>query len=196
MKNHFEFFGITSPRRREVCKPFLQKSTLPSKEEGFAIIKKLWLLPQREYQYFAQELAAAYTKQLEKEDIELIEFMIINRAWWDTVDFIAAKLSGDYFTKHPKQIIPVTNRWMASGNMWLQRTCVLFQLKYNDKVNTDILTHFIQQLTGSKEFFINKAIGWMLREYSKTNPDWVKNFVTKNKLSNLSRREALRLIEK
>ena len=195
MKDKFEFFGITSPQRRIICKPFLQKARLPSKQVAVQIIKSLWLLPERENQYFAQELAAAYTKQFEKADIVLIELMVVNRSWWDTVDFIAAKLAGDYFKIYPRQIVPVTKKWMVSKNIWLQRTCILFQLKYKDKVDTELLNNIIQPLLGSKEFFINKAVGWMLREYSKTNPSWVKQFVNNNALSNLSRREALRLIE-
>ncbi len=195
MKDLFPFLGIKTPLRRDLCKPFLQRSFLPPKKEAVQIIKLLWLKPEREYQYFAQELMYKYTSQFEKDDIELIEWVIVNRSWWDTVDFIAAKIAGEYFKMFPQQIKPVTTRWMKSGNMWLQRSCMLFQLKYKMKVNVVLMSLFIQQLQGSKEFFINKAIGWMLREYSKTNPVWVKKFAAENKLSNLSRREALRLMK-
>jgi 3-methyladenine DNA glycosylase AlkD len=80
--------------------------------------------------------------------------------------------------------------------MWLQRSAILFQLNYKDKTDTDLLTYIINPLSGSKEFFINKAIGWALRNYGKTNPDWVIEFTERTTLSSLSLREALRLIKK
>jgi 3-methyladenine DNA glycosylase AlkD len=120
--------------------------------------------------------------------------MITQKSWWDTVDFIAATMVGNYFKKYPEMIKPVTDKWMVSQNMWLQRSCLLFQLKYKAEVNTDLLASFILSLSVSREFFITKAIGWSLRQYSKFDPQWVINFVSKNSLQPLSKREALRLI--
>lgn len=195
MKNHFEFFGIKTEIRRELQKPFLIKTYLPSKIEAFHIIKTLWQQPEREYQYFAQELASQYLKQTAEEDIALYEFMIVHKSWWDTVDFIATKLLGNYFKKFPNQRSSYVKKWLRSGNIWLQRSALLFQLQYKEKLDTELLTATIQPLLGSKEFFINKAIGWVLRHYSRTNPDWVVEFVNSTPLENLSRKEALRLIQ-
>ena len=100
------------------------------------------------------------------------------------------------FTNYPELIVPFTEKWMTSGNMWLQRTAILFQLKYKSQTDTELLFKYIIALDGSKEFFINKAIGWALREYSKTNPDIVIKFVTGHKLAPLSKREALKVINK
>jgi len=124
--------------------------------------------------------------------------MITTKSWWDTVDFIAAKLVGDYFKKYPNQIGKYIQKWINSDNMWLQRTAILFQLKYKNQLDPKLLKYIIQSQLGSNEFFINKAIGWVLREYSKTNPTWVFNFVNTNEkgLSNLSKTEALRLMKK
>ena len=110
------------------------------------------------------------------------------------MDYIASNLVGSYFNIYPGKIRETTDRWMASQNMWLQRTCLLFQLKYKNKTDESLLSGFIDQLTGSKEFFIRKAIGWSLREYSKTNPDFVLSFVRARELSGLSEREALKWI--
>ncbi|MCF6183006.1 MAG: DNA alkylation repair protein [Bacteroidales bacterium] len=196
MKNRFEFFGIKTPLRREISKPFLQKEFLPDKKYLKKTIKTLWEKPQREFQYFAQELAFKYKKQFEKKDIALFEYMILNKSWWDTVDFIAAKITGEYFKLFPSEIKNVTENWLASGNIWLQRSCLLFQLKYKENTDTELLSHIINKLTGSEEFFINKAIGWILREYGKINPDWVIDFTKKTQLSALSKKEALRIILK
>lgn len=195
MRNQFAYFGLKTPIRREIQKAFLEKEHLPSKIEMQQMVKILWLKPQREFQYFAQELAYKYLKQLEVEDIQLFEFMIIHKSWWDTVDFIAVKLLGAYFKKFPKRKEEYVNKCLVSTNLWLQRSAVLFQLKYKKEVDTKLLERTINTLLGSKEFFINKAIGWMLREYSRTNSVWVINFVQKTELHSLSRREALRLLK-
>jgi 3-methyladenine DNA glycosylase AlkD len=194
MRNQFEYFGFSAPERRAIAKPFLVKDFLPKKENLSEIIQLLWAKPERDFQQFGQDLAFKYVKCLEKSDIQLFEFMITHKSWWDTVDFIATKLVGQYFKTFPDEIFFYVNKWLQSGNIWLQRTALLFQLKYKNDIDTKILTIAIESLLGSKEFFINKAIGWMLREYSRTNPDWVVDFVEKTELSNLSRREALRLL--
>ncbi|GBD91473.1 DNA alkylation repair enzyme [bacterium BMS3Abin04] len=195
MKNHFEFYGIKTQIRREIQKPFFIKEYLPPKKDLEKIIKTLWVKSEREYQYFSQELAHKYIKQLEKKDIKLFEFMVINKSWWDTTDFIAPKLIGEYFKVFPKQRDVYVRKWVISENIWLQRSSILFQLNYKDNIDTELLTFVINSLFGSKEFFINKAIGWILRNYSRTNPNWVIDFTNRNRLNKLSRKEALRLIE-
>ena len=194
MRNQFDFFCIKSPLRREIQKPFLVKSYLPPKNELEPIVKALWNKPQREYQFFAQELLFKYTKQFDKSDIELLEFMVTHKSWWDTVDYIAVKLIGPYFRQFPEQLNLYTEKWLASDNIWLQRCCLLYQLKSKNNMDTQRLEYIIQRLLGTHEFFINKAIGWVLREYSKTNPKWVWEFAKNNDLSKLSQREALRLM--
>lgn len=195
MRNQFEFFGIKSPIRREIQKPFLEKSFLPPKTELGSIVKTLWNKAEREYQFFAQELVYKYTEQFNENDIALLEFMVTHKSWWDTVDYIAVKLIGPYFDIYPEQLDTYIEKWLASENIWLQRCCLLYQLKSKDEMDTERLSYIIKQLLGSKEFFINKAIGWVLREYSRTNPEWVKNLVADNELANLSKKEALRLLK-
>jgi 3-methyladenine DNA glycosylase AlkD len=196
LKDKFEFYGIKTPERRTITKQIFKHDGLPDKSEYFTIVKELWNLPEREYQHFGQEMVEKSIKKIEKKDAALLEYMITHKSWWDTVDFIATKLVGPYFKKYPEQIIPVTQKWIASDNMWLQRTAILFQLKYKKATDLKLLSSFILEMQGSKEFFINKAIGWALREHSKTDPDWVVNFVQNNQLAPLSEREALKRIEK
>lgn len=195
MRNQFEFLGMTSPIRRMVQKPWLQKENLPNKELLVDIVKNLWQKPEREYQFFAQELTYRFVKQFDKKDIVLLEYMVTHKSWWDTVDYIAAKLMGEYFMRYAEQQEIYVKKWLSSNNIWLHRSAILFQLKYKDKVDTELLSLIIISLLGSKEFFINKAIGWMLREYSKTNPAWVIKFANSHQLSSLSHKEALRLLK-
>ncbi|GGF27824.1 DNA alkylation repair protein [Echinicola rosea] len=196
MKDHFEFIGLKTPLRRKLQKPFLEKAALPEKQELPEMVEILWNMPEREFQLFAQELVQKFFRKPEKTDIDLLEYMIVNKSWWDTVDFIAVKLLGNYFWVYPAQIKPYVDKWLASDNMWLQRSALLFQHNYKDKLDTTLLQEVIHKLLGSKEFFINKAIGWILRQYSKTNPDWVKQFVDHTELAKLSRKEALKNVDK
>jgi len=194
LRNQFEFYGLKTTERRDIQKPFLNKNFLPKKSDSIAIIKELWQKPQREYHHFSQELAFKYVNQLEKTDIDLFEYMVTNQSWWDTVDFIANKLMGAYFKKYPEQRQVYIEKWLKLTNIWLHRSALLFQLKYKSDLDKKLLNHIINSLLGTNEFFINKAIGWVLREYSRTNSEWVIEFTEKTELSPLSNREALRLI--
>ena len=196
MKDNFEYFGMTSPERNNIQKVFMLKDALVSKPQMVESVKQLWLEPQRELQYFAQEYAFKYIKQIEESDIELYEFMITHKAWWDSIDFVAPKLVANYFKKFPENRDSIIKKWLKSNNIWLQRSAILFQLKYKDTTDTDFLSYVINSLLGSKEFFINKAIGWVLREYGKTNPEWVIDFCEKTELAPLSRKEGMRIILK
>ncbi len=195
MKNNFEFYGIKTPVRRKIQKPFMSQMQLPQKNDLEKIIKILWKKPEREFQYFAQELTEKYTKQFDKRDIKLFEYMIVHKSWWDSIDFIAPKLVGEYFKLYPGQRNTCIEKWLVSDNIWLQRSSVLFQLNYKNELDTEFISYIINSLLGSKEFFINKAIGWILRQYSKTNPDWVIDFTNNTRLNKLSYKEALRLIK-
>ena len=192
MKNKFEFFGIPSPQRKLIHQSINARFKLPTKQDADIIVQRFWEQPQREYQYLAQDLLARYVRKFEIQDIDLFQKMIVNKSWWDTVDFIAANSVGQYFKIYPEQKDVFIQKWLDSNNIWLQRTAVLYQLKYKSELNTKHLTHIINSLLGSKEFFINKSIGWVLREYAKTNSEWVLDFVNKTPLENLSRREALK----
>ncbi|MCB2219911.1 MAG: DNA alkylation repair protein [Bacteroidetes bacterium] len=198
MKGQYDYYGIKSPLRREIMKAHLLQYGLPVKEDVDAITKACWTQPQREFQYFIMEVLGKIAKKADPIRIELYEYMAVNKSWWDTIDYIASNLVGVHFQKYPEQINPHTEQWMDSGNIWLQRISLLFQLKYRSKTDIDLMTHYIEQLLGSKEFFINKAIGWILREYSKTNPEWVVSYVRNNehRLAGLSRREALKWLER
>lgn len=192
MKDRSGFFGIKSPLRRELYREHIKQFGLIPADKREEIVKWCWNEPQREWQYLAMEFLGKRAKKVDEDIISLYEFMIINKSWWDTIDYIASNLVGVYLQKFPDRIPDLTNNWIATNNMWLQRTCLLFQLKYRSKTNTILLEDFIAELYQSKEFFIRKAIGWALREYSKTDPIYVQQFVKRYKLSGLSEREALK----
>ncbi len=195
MRGQFEYFGIKAPLRSSLQKEFLAKNPFPI-EDRHHIIKELWQFPEREIQYIAMDLHFRSRKAFSPEDLSLIEYCITEKSWWDTVDFIAAKTLGEYLKQYPEAIKEVCDRWMDSGNIWLQRSCLLFQLKYKQKTDIDLLFRLIRELMHEKEFFIRKAIGWVLREYSKTDAKAVQEFVSKEPLQPLSSKEALGWLRK
>jgi len=194
MKGKFAYFGINSPTRKEISKPLLHRSVLPTIDDVPAISRELWNQPQRELQYFTLDLLQKYSRKSPNEWIDLYEELLTTKSWWDSVDGLAANQVGSHFQKYQELIEPYTEKWMVSTNMWLQRTCLIFQLRYKDQTDFELMKSFILPLVDEKEFFIRKAIGWALRQYGKFNPRDVADFVEHQPMSNLSKREALKLI--
>lgn len=194
MRGQFDYFGVKSPLRTELTRPFFRKEKLPPIESVEAVVKLCWKQKERDFQYLGANFMEKHIKKMGPEAIPLIEFMITQKSWWDTVDLVATHHAGGILKKFPELIPEVTERWMTSGNMWLQRSALLFQLKYKGDTDTELLYDLIGRLNGSKEFFINKAIGWVLREYSKTNPESVRQFMAGITLPPLSVREGSKYI--
>ncbi|OIJ22526.1 DNA alkylation repair protein [Anaerobacillus alkalidiazotrophicus] len=189
MKNKFEFLGIKAPERREIMRPLMKEAKKFPREQMVEFVKRLWDLSEREYQYFALDYLEKNIKVLVEEDIQFLEYLIKTKSWWDTVDILASKCVGYHFTKYPNLITEYGVRWAVSENIWLRRTAILFQLKYKEKTDKELLFQIIEKNAHDDEFFIQKGIGWALREYSKTNKEEVAAFINSHPLSNLSKRE-------
>jgi len=195
MKNLFPFYGLKTDLRRSLLKNALINHKDEIKEKAREIALQLYAKPQREYHYTAIEiLMKELKKAFTKEDIVLIEKLIVTQSWWDSVDTIAKYLVGGYLQHYPEETGKIINKFSSSDNVWLNRCAILFQLGYKKETNTEILFSECEKHHHSKEFFIQKAIGWALREYAKTDAEAVKNFVTIANLKPLSKREALKNI--
>ncbi|MGB0850095.1 MAG: DNA alkylation repair protein [Bacteroidia bacterium] len=193
MRGQFEYFGISSPVRRQIFKEVIVEYGMP--ETPIEVAKLLFSQPQREFHYVGQELLFKCKKQWKEHHIEDIEWFITTNSWWDTVDFLASSVVGEYFKKWPEGKTEIISNWNQSENMWLVRASIIFQLKYKTDVDKDLLESCIVPYTEDKEFFIRKAIGWSLRQYSRFNPEWVRDFVQRVQLQPLSEKEALRLMK-
>lgn len=193
MKNHFVFFGIKSEHRKSLFKPFQQSIITENHDFVHSLVMDLYNQKERELHYCAIELVEKFHKKhVQENDLDFIKNLICTHSWWDSVDPLAYNVLGNYARKFPNKIPVIIEDFMQSKNIWLQRSCLLFQLKYKDKTNENVLYSLCNELKSSQEFFIQKAIGWTLRQYAKTNPDSVLNFVQKNDLKPLSKREALK----
>jgi len=192
MKNRFEFYGIPKPNREPLTKPFLLAFKQKPMDEVWQAIEALWHCRKREAHYLAMSLLEKNEKRLRKTDITRLEWLITTQSWWDSVDALAAHSIGSYFKLFPEEKGRVITSWIGSDNMWLNRTAILFQLMYKHETDTDMLTQSITAHLQSKEFFIQKAIGWALRQYARVNPEWVWEFTENVPLKPLSSREALK----
>lgn len=188
MKNKFPFLGLKKPVRSRLQGTLL-KECKKQKSINWDFVKRCYSLPEREFQYLAIDYMNTLKKYTLASDIDIIEELILGKSWWDTVDMLAGTIIGELCSKNADLISDYILKWADSDNIWLIRCSILFQLKYKEKTDKELLKEVILKNSDSSEFFINKAIGWILREYSKTNKTWVKEFIENNKLSPLSVRE-------
>jgi hypothetical protein len=178
MRGKFEFLGVKTPDRRRASKSFIAV-------HDPQVVPDLWAEPEREFQYVGADMLWAKASQLSSTDVEWLGGFVQQKSWWDTVDALA-KTIGQVATA--QQMLA----WSVADNLWLRRVAIIHQLRRKASTDTALLARIIVNNVGSTEFYINKAIGWALREYSKTDADWVREFVATHELSRLSQREALK----
>ncbi len=191
LRNLFPFLGITNPQRQLLEKEVFKKTKLNNLDNLQKILLILWKQEQREYHYTALCLAQRHRKLFTPEILPTFEMMIRSQSWWDTVDTISPNLVGHLVKTHP-HLISIMDRWIEDPYLWIRRAALLFQLRWKENTHEEILFSYCQKTFHEKDFFIRKAIGWSLREYSKTNPAAVKKFISlhRSSLSKLSIREA------
>lgn len=174
MQYHFVFLGVSKTTMKQYIKPYLTKTRKQDLDWDFVHV--CWQKPYREAQYVAIEYLKIHKKQLTLQDICNLERLITEKSWWETVDNLDA-LVGSIVLKNPS-LKETMLKWAVSDNMWLRRVAIDFQQRYKEKTDTALLKDIIVKNLESTEFFIYKAIGWSLREYSKTNPEWVRKFIS------------------
>ncbi len=196
MRDQFEYLGLKSKQVAALRKEHFDQHGLPPLSELDTILRELWALPEREVQYIATGLLNRLQKQLPPEFIETIEFLLVTKSWWDTVDTISTGVVGMHFKRFPEVRDRYLTKWRRSENFWLRRAAILFQLNYKSETDFGLLCEIIRENLESKEFFINKAIGWALRQHTRVHPEAVREFVATTPLHSLSAREALKWLEK
>lgn len=194
MRNKFPFLGIQAPERQKLLADYIRNTGKISISEVEMIVSELWQLKEREYHYLAMDMLNKLKNQLMPSHIEFLENLLLTHSWWDTVDVIAPRHIGTLFLNYPELKKEYLYKWNESTNIWLNRTSIIFQLRYKEQTSFELLKEMIEPLKDSTEFFIKKAIGWALREYSKTNQKEVEDYISKANLSPLSEREALKYI--
>lgn len=158
------------------------------------MLEKCYSDEHREFQYFVVDYLKTMQSFLTYNDLSNIKKYIKTKQWWDTIDGLD-KIIG-HIGLVDKRVDDLMIQWSVDEDFWLRRVAINHQRGRKNQTNTHLLERIIVNNFGSSEFFINKAIGWSLREYSKTNPAWVSKFVDiyKNKMDNLSIKEASKFL--
>ena len=190
MLNKFEYIGIKTPERRKIFKNFFREYKNEEKID-WEFVNKCWENKYREFQYVAADYLKNMKDKLTIDDIPKLKRLILKKSWWDTIDNLDMTIGA--LALKDSNVNKILLEWSLDENIWLRRIAINHQLLRKEKTNAELLEKILKNNLGQTEFFINKAIGWWaLRDYSKTNSEWVKNFIEENeeKMSKLSIREA------
>ena len=187
MKDQFEFLGVKTPVRRKLSKVFFKKNSSPAIDWKF--IHQAWENPYREMQYVVLDYLQLKQKALTPSDLPKIKKLAQTKPWWDTIDFLCRSVG--FICLHYPETKKFVLEWSRDEDFWLRRIAIEHQLLQKEETDVQLLEQILINNLNQTEFFINKAIGWALRDYSKTNPDWVLEFIEKykDKLSKLSIKE-------
>ena len=192
MRDQFPFLGISTPERRKLSRDCFKN--MDKRAVDWDFIFKCWAQPEREFQYLAVDYLSRMKALLTAADIPALRGLAVQKSWWDTVDSLDVVI-GDIALRCPeaKEILLA---WSTDDNFWLRRIAIDHQLMHKEKTDPVLLEQIIVNNLGQNEFFINKAIGWSLRQYSKTDPAWVCNFLERyrSRMAPLSIREASKYI--
>jgi 3-methyladenine DNA glycosylase AlkD len=195
MKSEMPYYGVRLPDVRRICRPIFAAHPIESAGAFDDTVERLFVgATHREERYAAIELAKhrLYRAYQTPARIPLYRRLIVTGGWWDTVDEIAGDLIGPILMAHPIEVRPIVLGWVTDENLWVRRTSIIAQLGAKQRTDLALLTLAIDANFGDSDFFIRKAIGWALRQYARTDPEWVRAFVAdrEDQLSGLSKREA------
>ncbi len=191
MRDQFPFLGLPKPLRNQLQKP-LFRVWQPGRKELLAAVQELFALKEREYGYAAIDLLQKWQSLLLEKDLFFLKKLIQTKSWWDTVDLLASRHVGQLILTHPS-CVEELDRWIEDKDLWVRRSALIAQLYWKDKSDDARLFRYILAQANEKDFFIRKAIGWALRQRSKSNSFVTKNFLQEHghRLSPLSVREAM-----
>jgi 3-methyladenine DNA glycosylase AlkD len=197
MRDQFAFLGVPAPEQRRLSAPVIRAVPAPTEADVVGFTTQCWAADEREYQYAGCDYAIRHVGRCSAAFLAHARVLITTKSWWDTVDALATRVVGPLVARTPA-LVAVMDEWIDSNDIWMARTAILHQLHYRADTDADRLFTYCERRAGDREFFLRKAIGWALREYSKTDPMEVRRFVAGHTsvLSALSAREALKWLDR
>ena len=181
---------------KNIFKTIFQNYPMPKFDDTKNIIREFFSMKEREYQYFGIALFAKRKKMWRKTDIVFIESLLLTKPAWDTTEAITSELVSAFAKLYPNTAMEFLNTWSQSKNPWLKSAAIMFQRTFKSNTNPEILHKFITENMNTDDYIINKSIGAALRDYSKTDYEWVTNFVVQNSshLDKIAKHEAIKWI--
>jgi 3-methyladenine DNA glycosylase AlkD len=197
MRDQFAFLGIPSPARVALGRAAIEGTAKPTEADLIALSNTLWTMPEREYQYFAAWYLRRHQRVLTTDFMGTARRLITTTSWWDTIDELAQNVVGP-LVQRERTLVATMDEWIEDDDLWLARTAILHQNRWRAATDAERLFRYSARRAPDKEFFIRKAIGWALREYTRVDPEAVRRFVAEHdaELSGLSKREALKWLER
>lgn len=195
MKSAMPYRGVRMSAVVALCRAVYAEHVLPDRTTWEAAVRDLWDEAEfREERYAAIALTGyrAYAAYQDAASLPLYEYLIVTGAWWDHVDDIAIRRVGPILRIDPIAVAPVLRDWSTDYDIWRRRTSIIAQIGSRSDTDLELLVDCLAPNLDHRNFFVRKAIGWALREYAKTDPDWVRRYLADNAelMSGLSRREA------
>lgn len=197
MKTTMPFYGVQKPDRVPIIQEIKREYKPDTFEEYRDALRSLWMLRYREEKYIALNFAESFPKYITEDAVPVYEEIIRQGQWWDFVDPVSTNLIGRVYLNEREDLYELIEQWSEDADMWIRRCSLLVHNKHKDKTDGEQLFRFCKKMAHESDFFIRKAIGWALREYSKTNPKAVRAFIKKNsgRLSPLSIREGSKYVD-
>ncbi|MEM7096002.1 MAG: DNA alkylation repair protein [Actinomycetota bacterium] len=194
MKDHFVYFGVQSKDRRAASKPWLRASRTIDADVLLDFAEACWSEREREFQYVGMDALRAGANNLPATALGRVRRLVETKSWWDTVDALAAWTVGPMVANH--DLGSVMDEWIDDPNMWVARTAILHQLGFKEDTDAERLDRYVGRRADDTEFFIRKALGWALRNFSRIDSDAVRAIVERHddRLSGLTRREATKYL--
>lgn len=180
MKSAIPYRGVQMPEVTKLCRALFKEHPLPDRTSWESAVRTLWDEASfREERYAAVALTGvrAYASYQDPGSLPLYEHMIVTGAWWDSVDELAIGRVGPILRTEPNVVAPMLRDWSTDDDLWRRRSSIIAQNKSKAKTDLDLLTDCLAPNLSHREFFVRKAIGWALREYAKTDPEWVRRYL-------------------
>jgi 3-methyladenine DNA glycosylase AlkD len=198
MKTDMAFYGVPSPARKLITRQLVSEFPATRRAEYTSAVRALWHGAHREEKYLAIAYARSFPRYVTRASVPMYHMMITQGAWWDFVDEIAAHLIGSVLRNQREAFTATVDTWSGSTDLWLRRTSIICQLRHKKDTDTALLDRVCTANLADSEFCIRTAVGWALREYAKTNADWVTGYVSSHEreMSSLSYREATKHLER
>lgn len=195
MRHQFRFLGVKAPAQKAVFRAALAEAGPPADDaDVVAAVDALWARPGREHRYVACRLAVRHAAKASPDLLDHVARWITDAPWWDTCDLLARGGAGEIVRRHPAQRSTM-DRWLGGDDLWLTRAAIIHMGGWKEAMDREWVFAACLARAEHPDFFVRKAIGWILRDLAWVDPDAVIAFVGgpgAQVLSGLSTREALK----
>ena len=197
LKSDLEFLGATVWQIRSVVKAFLAENQPFDRDQLVPLVKALWREPMHERRMAATVLLEMRTGWLSAAELPLLERLIRESLTWALVDGLAGDVVGDVLAADEAGTLPVLDRWAQDGDFWIRRAALLAWLRpLRQGAPLDRFLAYADRMLEEREFFIRKAIGWVLRDVGKRRPAEVADWLgpRTHRASGVTMREAVKYL--